>query len=308
MRKTRQPLYLGGHRGLGVTDHNIYKNIREVQKKPAENTLASVQAAFLSGADYVEIDAQMSKDKIIFCLHNVNPEDHFFANSKPQQYLNLLDFKEIKKFKIGRNCKDKVAKLSEILKITKKLAPNTLGWKINIEVKGVQGTNQKYENNEFLKRLVLEVKKQKFPLEQTLWSSFCLENLIKISQLSPKSNFGFLFSEQTRAKPIYIDKKNNFKFQYLPFNKRNINKVLKTWRQEAEQKSKLVYLHPELTTVKIEQLGFLKDKNIGLNCWISLEKNSKRFKVKTKRIIKKIKKSKIFFSLITDSIKLYRDI
>ena len=91
-------MFIAGHRGFGCTDHNFYQSIRDIQNLPVENTLESIEKAFKAGVKYIETDAVMSKDGVLFALHNVVPTDHFFGVEMPTRKLNELNFKDIAKY------------------------------------------------------------------------------------------------------------------------------------------------------------------------------------------------------------------
>src|SRR6218665_2753794 len=121
--QSKPHLAIGGHRGLGCTDHDFYQKLRDIANLPVENTAESVQAAFVGRADYVEIDAVMSADGVLFTLHNVVVKDHFFGATFPSAPLNTLPFADIATFKTGRHANGRIAPLSEVLSVVAKHSP-----------------------------------------------------------------------------------------------------------------------------------------------------------------------------------------
>ncbi len=267
-----QTIILAGHRGMGCTDHDFYQSLRDVKNLSVENTGDAVKQALESGAAYVEIDAVMSMDGVIFALHNVIVGDHFFGTQKPNNILNKIDFDLINGFKTGRHGKGDIALLSDILKIVDRYGSKSLGFDINIEIKGVQGSNQNYEDNDFIEALARTIRGSNIPAERVLFSSFCLMNIIKMSYLLPTAQFGMLFTqERYEGRPIYKNHVDDRAYQYAFFNKETIDHVGAYWQKNADLKSSLSYCHPEITTVTKDLLAYSHDKNMGLNCWALFE-------------------------------------
>lgn len=162
---------LGGHRGRGCTDHEFYQSVRDIPNLPVENTLESIADAFAKGADYIETDAVISGDGVVFSLHNVVPKDHYFGETLPSGLLNTLPFSEIESLSTGRCQNGKITRFSEILACVAKADPKTLPWAMNIEIKGVQGSGQNYEANDYLTKLAETVKNSSLDTTRILWSS-----------------------------------------------------------------------------------------------------------------------------------------
>lgn len=263
---------LGGHRGFGCTDHDFYQDKRDIASLPVENTLASIKAAFEAGADYVETDAVMSADGVIFALHNVVPKDHFFAADMPADLLNKMPFDAIGAYHAGRYQNGVLARMSDILDYIATIDPATLPWAVNIEIKGVQGSGQNYEENDYLKNLARLVEQSALPVERVLFSSFSLENIIRMSHLLPQAKYGMLFADQQDARGIYSNYRDNPRFQYLPFNADHADLVINIWQQEAQRDAKLEYAHPEIMTVTPDMVSYAAKRHLGLNVWALFEK------------------------------------
>ncbi|MFH1157314.1 MAG: glycerophosphodiester phosphodiesterase [Pseudomonadota bacterium] len=272
MKQATKRLPLGGHRGLGCTDHDFYQNLRDVTRLPAENTLESVDAAFRAGADYIETDVMMSGDGVLFTLHNIVPKDHFFGNPIPSMPLSEMAFADIKKHKTGRCRKGTIARFDDMLELVARLDPHTLPWGVNIEIKGVQGSGQPYEQNDFLPRIAEAVKKSHLPSERILWSSFCMESLIRISHLFPQSSFGMLFGEKPEAEPIYKDHVGEPHYQYLPFDIKTVDFVRGEWEKHAHKDAVLGYVHPETMTISTAMIDAIAERGLGINSWGLFEK------------------------------------
>ncbi len=243
---------LGGHRGCGCTDHEFY-SFRGIQT-PAENTLDSFKQAFDLGASYIETDAVMSSDGVVFCMHNVAPSDHFFVSTLGA-LLNRLPFREIRKHKTGRRGDGTVA---EMVAVAGVLPPASgTPFNINIEIKGVQGSGQQFDKG-FVDKLAASV--SLFDTKSILWSSFALENILEMSNRFPDSSYGMLFSEKAEPRALYQDFENSKRHQCLPFDRRHIEFVLETFG------GKPIYLHPESRT-PLPELSDLRESIFGVNSW-----------------------------------------
>jgi len=293
-------LGIGGHRGYGCTDEDFYQDIRNPYTSPEENTLEGIKAGFQAGADFVELDVVMSQDDVVFLLHKVVPKYHFFEDKIPPSVLNHMDFADILKYKSGRKKLMSVTKLSEALTVVAEMDPHTLPWSLCIEIKGVQGTNQPYEENNFIEALAETVKQSGFPEERILWSSFSLQNVIQISHYFPKSSYSMLFTETDFFQKIYANKGVDFRYVELPFEKRFIDFVIKTWAEEANKETSLDYLHPEIMTITPEKMDYLYDLGLSMNSWAYKEKWNDPFINQYKKIIAYAREKNYNMNVITD--------
>jgi glycerophosphoryl diester phosphodiesterase len=290
---------LGGHRGMGCTDHSFYQK-RDITTLPVENTVDSVVQAFENGADYVEIDAVMSADGVLFSIHNVVPKDHFFDEGLPPDLLNTMKFADIQKYRTGHGHNGKIQPLGEMLDAIAAKDPKTLPWAVNIEIKGVQGSGQNYEANDYLKKLVDVVRKSKLSPERVLYSSFSLANVVAMSHLMPESQFGMLFGEKPEPRAIYADHQDDRRYQYLPFNPAQIDFVVNSWKEEANPKAKLGYLHPEVATITSDTIANAAQYGLGINCWALFEEIDSQRRAMYDVLLGKMKENHIPFSIITD--------
>lgn len=262
---------IGGHRGMGCTDHSFYQKSRDILSLPVENTTESILAAFDAGADYIETDAVMSGDGVLFILHNVVPKDHFFADAMPPDSLNKMRFSDITRFTTGRHENGRVCSLAEVLKGIAGVDPKTGDFAINIEIKGVQGSGQPYEANDFLQKLAVEVKSSPLALDRVLFSSFSLANIIGMSHLLPAARYGMLFADRPESRPIYADRQDDIECRYLPFDVTHIDRVFGIWQEKAQGAAKLSYLHPEIATMNADTIGAAAGRGCGINCWALFE-------------------------------------
>ncbi|MBX2861501.1 MAG: glycerophosphodiester phosphodiesterase [Vampirovibrio sp.] len=303
-----QPI-IGGHRGVGCTDHVFYAKCRNISALPVENTVASIKDAFVKGADYVETDAVMSGDKVVFALHNVVPGDHFFKHPfflRPdnadgsRKLLNLMPFKDIALLKTGRLQTGSVSTLAEVLGTVAAKDPKTADWGINVEIKGVQGSGQPYEVNDYLTQLAETVKAGDVPVRRVLFSSFSLENLIRMSYLLPNAKYGMLFAEENKPRGIYTDHQDDPTYQYLPFDEKHIELVLAEWRARASARARLGYLHPEVRTVTPEMVGVAAKNGLGVNTWGLFEELTTDRKQQYRELAALCEEKGVKLTMITD--------
>lgn len=296
---TQKKIPLGGHRGMGCTDHGFYQN-RDIKNLPVENTVDSVVKAFENGADYIETDAVMSKDNILFAIHNVVPKDHFFTPDMPPALLNKMKFADIQKFRTGHGHNGMIQPFGEILEAIATHDPKTLPWAVNIEIKGVQGSGQNFEANDYLDRLAQTVRESNLLPERILWSSFSLANVLAMSRHFPQSQFGMLFSEKPGPRAIYADHQDDPRYQYLPFNPAQIDFTVRTWQAEADERAKLGYLHPEVATITPETIARAKQYGLGINSWGLFENIDSDRRAMYDGLLNRMKENHVPFTIITD--------
>lgn len=290
---------IGGHRGLGCTDHDFYQTRRDIAGLPVENTLASFAAAFQAGCDYVECDAVMSADGQLFTLHNVVPADHFFGTEKPRDLLNRVPFDDIRSFGTGRAGRGQIAPFAQTLQAVAKADPKTLPWCINIEIKGVQGSKQPYETNDYIARLAQCVR-DNIGVDRVLFSSFALQNIIAMSHELPQAKYGMLFAEKEGAAAIYADHQAELPYQYLPYDARSAAEVVSRWRAQAAPAARLSYFHPEFQTITQEGVQLAAQHGMGLNCWALFEDMTPERRQGYARLQTECDQAAVALSVITD--------
>lgn len=301
-------VFVGGHRGMGCTDHDFYQGLRDIAGLPVENSLASIEAAFLAGADYIETDAVMSADGVLFTLHNVVPKDHFFIPGKmPPELLNKMNFADIRLFGTGRGGSGAIDSLAEVLDKIAACDPRTLPWAVNIEIKGVQGSGQPYETNDYLQRLADTVKASALPVERVLFSSFSLQNVVAMSHFLPQAQYGMLFAEKPEARGIYADRADDVRFQYLPFDGAHVASVYDIWEKEAKAGVSLKYLHPEIMTVTPDMISAAAGRSAGINCWAIFEELKDDRKQKYAATLQRCGAQGVQLTIITDYIPEMKD-
>lgn len=299
-------LAVGGHRGMGCTDHDFYQSRRNIAALPVENTLESIKGAYAAGADYVEIDAVMSSDGVLFTLHNVVPADHFFGEQRPAGMLNQLAFEDIVRHGTGRGGQGRIVPLAEILQVIAEISPKTLQWDVNIEIKGVQGSGQPIEKNDYIKNLASVVRSSPLPVERVLFSSFALHNIMAMSHQLPKAQYGMLFGEKPDPQPIYADRRDNPSCQYLPYNPAHCAIVTGLWGEGAAPRAELGYFHPEFASLNPDTIMLAEKHGAGINSWALFEDMTPQRRADYARLADACQAEDVPFSVITDYIDAFR--
>ena len=292
---------IGGHRGSGCTDHEFYA-FRDIDNIPTENSRESVAMAFANGADYIEFDVVSSADNILFALHNVVPTDHFFTDPIPTEPLNNMSFLDIGRHRVGRKPDTEIATLTNILDCVAQYDPMTINWAVNIEIKGVQGSGQNWDGQRFIDEIADIVKKSFFPESRILWSSFCLENVIRMSHHFPHSHYGLLYTEPKSTGPIYKDHIDDVRFQNMPFEESYVLAANDCWKKDANPATALKYAHPEITTVSEHTIQMAAKYDLGLNSWGLFEKMDENVKKYYGIIQQMAEQHNVPYTAITDYI------
>jgi glycerophosphoryl diester phosphodiesterase len=258
---------IGGHRGMGCTDHPFTLERPKPNTRPTENTTESVRQAFQKGCDFVEVDVVLTKDNIPVCLHNVIPEDHFF-DKIPDRPINMLNYNELLKYECGRTKKSQVSTLEQILEVTHNNSQRTLSFDINIELKGIQSSNQKATRLDDFCRVVAEtLRNSKLETPRILISSFCLEMLIVMMQEIPECQYGMLFAEINGSKPLFSDHQRDFAFASINFSMDNLKKIENHCENTNIDPANIKYLHPEIKTIDSEILNYSIGQGKQINTW-----------------------------------------
>lgn len=262
-------VWIGGHRGMGCTDHAFYAGRRKLSDLPVENTVESVRQAFAAGADFVEIDAVLLADGTVAVVHNVVPEDHFFGEQRPALSLNHLAWEGVVKYASGRLVQGRLARLEEVLEAVAACDPRTAPYAVNIELKGVQRSAQGWDGEALIAAVAEIVEASAVEVERVVFSSFALANVMVMARRLPKARYGMLFYEKKAPEAIYADDSGDWRLQALPFDRPTATRVMEAF--VAETGAKLGWVHPEIATVTPEMVAWCKGAGVGLNVWALLE-------------------------------------
>lgn len=262
---------IGGHRGFGCTDHAHYQTIRNIPALPAENTLESVEMAFNKGAGFVEIDAVPTADGEVVVLHNVVPADHFFG-SQPAGAINTQTLAEIMAHPTGRAQNGAVATLADMLELIARKAPATSPYKVNIELKGSQRSQQAWDGMDFINKVADVVRASPLLPGQVLFSSFALRNIVGMAHILPSAQYGMLFYEKPAPEDIHTSEPGKWDLQALSFNEETVEKVAAHFVAHASAPARLGYLHPELSTISDDMMVKLGQQGWGFNTWMLMDK------------------------------------
>jgi glycerophosphoryl diester phosphodiesterase len=298
MEEDWRPL-LGGHRGLGCTDHPFYGERRQIASLPVENTRQSVELALARGADFVEIDVVQSSDGELFCLHNVRPADHFFIEP-PRKALNALKWHEFKDARTGQTGAGRICTLSEMLDTVRRGDRNAGPFVINIEIKGNQGTPQPVEPLAFFDRIAAVVAGSGINPRRVLFSSFCLQSVIEMAHRMSAARFAMLFQEGAATRSIYSANEGDLRFMYLPFERNYVDYATYTFTAAVGNKAVLGYVHPEVSTLATDDLVYLTEMALGVNCWALFEELTEERIEVYRQLTKVARQRRARLGIITD--------
>lgn len=155
---------------------------RGASKIAPENTEAAFQKAMQMGADGVELDVQLTKDKKLVVIH----DERVDRTTNGIGYVKDLTLKEIKKLDAGsyfspKFAGEKILTLEEALELTRNSKL------INIEIKNII---IKYKN---IEREVVSIIKKMNLESKVICSSFNHYSIAMIKQLSPEIKTGLLY-------------------------------------------------------------------------------------------------------------------
>lgn len=157
-----------------------------------ENTLEAFKLAAELGADGVELDVQLTKDREIVVIH----DERIDRTSDGSGYVADHTLKELRRYNYNRTKPEyphaDIPTLREVLELLK---PTTLT--INIELK--TGVNF-YPG---IEQAVLELVKNMRMEDRVIYSSFNHSSIRKIKELSPTARTGLLYCDGTADMPDY---------------------------------------------------------------------------------------------------------
>ncbi len=146
-----------------------------------ENTLTSFELAASHQADFVELDAKLSRDGQVMVIHDATLE----RTTDGQGKVNECSLSELKKLDAGAKFDpkfsgEKIPTLNEVFELVgKKLM-------VNVEL-----TNYSSPDDELIEKVAQVVIKQQMQ-DRVLFSSFLPKNLIKIKKLLPDAPVAIL--------------------------------------------------------------------------------------------------------------------
>ncbi len=184
-------LFLYGGIPTAIRNREVKSTIWEVAHRGSsgeapENTMASFQRAIAQGADIIETDAQLSKDKEIVLIHDETVERTTDGRGKVSQ----LTLKEIKSLDAGSWFEkefsgEKIPTLSEALEVIRGRT------KLNIELKG---------KNLLLVPKVTNLLREKGFIKEAILSSFNYSFIEEAKRLEPRITTGLLFATSAQEK------------------------------------------------------------------------------------------------------------
>ncbi|MDO7976627.1 glycerophosphodiester phosphodiesterase family protein [Oceanotoga teriensis] len=196
-------------RSIPILGHRGYR------AKFTENTLEAFEKAIEFGADGIEYDTRLTKDKVPVVLHDDNLERLSGKNIK----LSDITFEELQKIKLDNG--QSVPKVEDVLKVLDE--PSFL----NLEVKEVEAAIPSYE-----------LTKKYNALNRTLFSSFKVDALREIRKIDKDVKLGLLVDYDSLNNLIDLNKELNFFSLNLWVDKLNERKLiskafLRKWRKSG---------------------------------------------------------------------------
>ena len=166
---------------LAQIPHPIIIAHRGASAHAPENTLAAFELALRQGADAIELDAKLSKDKQVVVIHDQSVE----RTTEGKGYVNEWTLAELRKLDAGSHFDiafqgEPIPTLDEVFKAVGQLTF------INIEL-----TNYRSPYDQLPERVASLVRRHKLS-RRVLFSSFNFLALIRIRQLIPEAPIGLL--------------------------------------------------------------------------------------------------------------------
>ena len=161
---------------LNQFTHPIVFGHRGACAHAPENTVTSFRLAVEQGADFIELDAKLSKDHQVMVIHD--PTVDRTTNGKGK--VNELSLAELQKLDAGSHFNNKFAgeKIPLLDEVFKAVGKEIF---VNVEL-----TNYSSSNDDLIP-LVADVVKANQMEERVLFSSFLPKNLAKIHELVPQA-------------------------------------------------------------------------------------------------------------------------
>ena len=221
--KTEHTLIITGHRGASGL--------------APENTLASFKKAMEIGADYSELDVQLSKDGQVVLLHD-ETLDRTTTGKGPVGEWNLADLKTLdagswfdEKFK-----NEPLPTLKEVIDLVKGKM------KLNIEIK------VKQFNQELVDKVVALIRAENFQ-NQCMITSFNQPSVEYVKKIAPELVTGLIFGKK------YNESVFTGNWDVLSSNKANINEKFMKKAHDAGKQVHVWTVNDEKEMQKLIKLG-----------------------------------------------------
>lgn len=146
-----------------------------------ENSISGVRYAIATGADWIEIDVQRTKDGKYVLFH----DDDLFRTAGQHVKLQSLSYEELKKYHIGReiglkDSKEEIPLLADVLELCKGKI------KVNIELKGSSADSK-------MVRDVVAMVRGKMMVKEAMLTSLDYEVIKLIEKDYPSFETGFIY-------------------------------------------------------------------------------------------------------------------
>lgn len=189
---------------------------RGYSAKYPENTMKAFEEAYKADFDGIETDVQMSRDGELVLIH----DEKIDRTSQGKGYVKDYTLEELKKINFNNKIDGfyPIPTLKELLVWIK-----DKDMLLNIEIK----TDKiQYAN---IEKKVLELVENIGVQDKVIYSSFCLESLLKIRQMNPTVYIGYLmeYGYQKRIKKLLEKNIRAIHPRYTFLNKKTISQLKK---------------------------------------------------------------------------------
>lgn len=134
-----------------------------------ENTLRAYKRAIEMGADFIEVDVRMSKDKELIIMHDAD----ISRTTNGKGYVKDLTLEELKRFDAGLG--EHIPTLEEVIKFVN----NRVGIVVEIKEPGTE--------NDIMKKI------EKYNLENVILTSFYHKSIKNVKKSPPNVDLGIIF-------------------------------------------------------------------------------------------------------------------
>lgn len=296
-------ILVGGHRGMGMTDSGFaQKRNQGGPARPPENTLESLLGALRAGANFIETDAIATADGEIVLVHSDDPSMHIVVPQEGvpgKRFIDEMTLAEVRSLHTGLDGTGRIATLRELLGAVKAEFPEG-DITIDLELKGLQAVARPTSKAPPLVKPVLEaIRKEGFPLERIMFSSFSVKALEELAAEEPKARMALLFYTappgSSYADTVLFDDGSEL---YIPFTTKDIDAALK-------RLPTLEALAPEIQDLNQETVAAAAKRNLSIITYGYPEESpllSDKFGAAAKRALELCRDKNVDLGLITDFI------
>lgn len=189
---------------------------RGYSEKYPENTMVAFIKAIDGNFDGIETDVHLTKDNYLVLIH----DEKINRTSNGKGYVKDLTYEELCQYNFNyrfKKCKEKIPLLEELLDYCKD--KNVI---LNLEIK----TDKIHYPN--IEKMTYDLVKSKGMLNCVVFSSFCLESLLKLREIDRNIYLGYIFEKDylKNKELVFKYKFNAAHPKYIFLNGEEINDFL----------------------------------------------------------------------------------